>query len=303
MSLLAHKVAVRTATIADREALRAMQALSISVLGVDYYSPEQIAAFICKIGTLDDLLLHEGTYYVAETEGEIVASGGWSRRTPNYANATSRADRAKMAPHLPKARSVYVHPAFARRGLATRLMARAEGEATAAGYEAMEVSATLSGVPFYLKRGYRPINQVALCLPGNIPFAGVHMVKVPARCRQCSPETSAVAAPRLGLRRDLAPAPVEQHAERILADSCNARENDGIVAIVVRDVKDLRVSLKQHVALIDAADMDDEGVAVLMQAREELLLHAKSRGAVGRSFLDAGKRQDEAARLLVGHLG
>lgn len=177
MYLPAHTVAVRPATMADRNALRAMQALSISVLGVDFYRPEQIAAFICNVGTMDDFLLHEGTYYLAETEGEIVASGGWSRRTPNYANATSPADRARMAPRLPKIRSVYVHPAFARRGLASRLIARAEAEASAAGYEAIEVSATLSGVPFYLKRGYRPINQIAMCLPGDIPIAGVHMLK------------------------------------------------------------------------------------------------------------------------------
>jgi GNAT superfamily N-acetyltransferase len=172
-----HLLVVRPATLADRDALRAMQALSISVLGVDYYSPEQIAAFICNVGTLDDFLLHEGTFYLAETEGEIVASGGWSRRAPNYANATSPADRAKMAHELPKIRGVYVHPAFARHGLASRLVARAEHEAAAAGHDAIEVSATLSGMPFYLKLGYRMLNRLSLCLPGSIPVPGAHMHK------------------------------------------------------------------------------------------------------------------------------
>lgn len=169
-------IAIRRATVADRAALRAMQAFSISVLGGDYYSPRQIAAFICHVGTLDDFLLHEGTYYVAESAGEIVASGGWSRCRPNYANALG--EPAARRAGVPKIRGVFVHPAFARRGIASALMARAESEALAAGYREMELTATLSGVPLYLKRGYRTQKKIELILPGGIGFPGVMMHKL-----------------------------------------------------------------------------------------------------------------------------
>jgi GNAT superfamily N-acetyltransferase len=166
-------ITIRRATVADREALRAMQAFSISVLGGAWYSPEQIAAFICHVGTLDDFLLHEGTYYVAESAtGEIVASGGWSRQRPNYANVL-----AEPSTSAPKVRGVFVHPAFARRGIASTLIARAESEAVAAGCREMDLTATLSGVPLYVKRGYRTQKKVELILPGGIGFPVVMMRK------------------------------------------------------------------------------------------------------------------------------
>jgi GNAT superfamily N-acetyltransferase len=168
-------VVIRRATLADREALRAMQAFSISVLGVDFYAPQQIAAFICHVGTLDDFLLHEGTFYLAESGGAVVASGGWSRRRPNYANAMGEVERPGAV--VPKIRGVFVHPAFARRGIASALMARAEAEALAAGYREVELTATLSGVPLYRKLGYAALRPITLHLPDGVAFPGLMMRK------------------------------------------------------------------------------------------------------------------------------
>jgi GNAT superfamily N-acetyltransferase len=172
----AQKITIRPATLADRDSLRAMQTLALCVLGAGFYSPEEIEGFVHHVGTMDDFLLHERTYYVATRGGEILASGGWSRLRPNYSNATGPAGLAAGIT-VPKIRSVFVHPAFARRGLATRLMERAEGEARAAGFEAIELTATLSGVPLYLSRGYEETGRIALPLPGRFKFRAVTMHK------------------------------------------------------------------------------------------------------------------------------
>lgn len=152
-----------------------MQTLSMSVLAAGFYSPAEIGGFITHVGTMDDFLLHEGTYYVVEHNGEIVASGGWSRLRPNYANAA--AGSAQIRSNQPKVRSVYVHPAFARRRLASKLMDLAEGEAKASGFDMIELTATLSGVPLYTQRGYRSAGDVTINLPGGLVFGAVMMQK------------------------------------------------------------------------------------------------------------------------------
>src|SRR5690349_6136285 len=79
------------------------------------------------------------------------------------------------------------------------------------------------------------------------------------------PSTGLPVAPaRLLLRGDVAPALVEEHPERVLPDRGEAGEDDRIVAIVVGDVEHPRVARDQHVALVDAADMEDEGFPVLV---------------------------------------
>jgi GNAT superfamily N-acetyltransferase len=161
---------VRPAQVSDREALREMQALSLRVLGAGFYSSAQIESFLAHVGTLDDFLLMEGTYYVAEVAGSIVASGGRSLRLPNY----SRKAGADASPS-PKIRSVFVHPMWARRGLASHLMARAEAEACAAGHREIALAATLSGQPLYTKLGFEAGRDITVPLP-NVP--GMRLVSM-----------------------------------------------------------------------------------------------------------------------------
>ena len=151
---------VRPARIRDREPLREMQALSFRVLGVGFYSSAQIESFLTHLGSLDEFLLVEGTYYVAEVAGSIVASGGWSLRVPSYCRKLGA-----NSPPSPKIRSVYVHPMWARRGLAHHLVVRAEAEACAAGYSEITLAATLSGKALYTKLGFEAGEDIILALP------------------------------------------------------------------------------------------------------------------------------------------
>jgi predicted N-acetyltransferase YhbS len=170
-------VVIRRAFPHDREALRAMQALAMRVLGAGFYSGRQIEGMLAHLGTMDDFLLEDGTYHVAEAaDGAIVASGGWSRRTPGYASGFGAAGR-EPAPAMPTIRSVFVHPDWTRRGLARCLVGRAKAEARAAGHREIALMATLSGEPLYRKLGYRATDRPALKLPGGVAVTAVRMRK------------------------------------------------------------------------------------------------------------------------------
>lgn len=58
-------------------------------------------------------------------------------------------------PDTARIRKVFVHPGWARRGLATALVRAAEQAAAAAGYPHLYVRANINAVPLYQKLGYR----------------------------------------------------------------------------------------------------------------------------------------------------
>ncbi len=159
---------------ADRDELRAMQAASMRILGAPFYEPEVIESFIADVGTMDDGLLDEATYFKVVADGRIVASGGWSRRTPAY---QARAEGAAPPPATATVRSVFVHPDHARRGIARTILALVEDEIARAGFPVARLTATLSGVPFYRRLGYRSGRPVTLRLAGQLEFPALAMEK------------------------------------------------------------------------------------------------------------------------------
>ncbi len=162
---------IRRARMSDRNHLRAMQTNSMRTLAAHCYSREEIEAFIAFVGTMDDQLIDEGTYYLVEVAGRPVASGGWSRIRANYVNG------APVDLSAAKIRSVFVHHDWARHGFGRLLMERAEQEAFVAGFSRIELNALLSGVPFYRALGYQAVRPMALGLPDGITFRGLTMEK------------------------------------------------------------------------------------------------------------------------------
>lgn len=173
---------IRVATRADRDALRALQETSFRELGLAYYDEDVIESFITHVGTMDDALIDDGTFFVAVLDGLTVGCGGWSSRTPNYA-AHATEDAPVPARPAATVRSIFVHPAFARRGIARRIMARVEAEIAAAGFERASLGATLSGVPLYRRTGYRSRGPLVVRLPQELIFVGIRMEKRFAHAR------------------------------------------------------------------------------------------------------------------------
>ena len=171
---------LRRAQARDLVELREMQALSVRRLCPPVYSPRQIEAFLAH-GTMDDVLVADGTYFVAEAKGKLVGCGGWSYRTPGYARA---AGGAAPPPTVGEAtiRSVFVHPDWARMGVATAVMAAAERDARGDGAELASLAATLSGVELYGKLGYRRMACFQLMFESGVGLPVVHMRKRLAGC-------------------------------------------------------------------------------------------------------------------------
>jgi GNAT superfamily N-acetyltransferase len=151
------QTSLRRATRADIDRLWTLIDLSVRELHAPYYTPAQIERSLAEVYEVDPVLVDDGTYYVLEEDGELVACGGWSKHTTlcaghNFARpADERLDPAQDAA---KIRAFFVRPSHARRGLASLLLEHCESEARAAGFRRAELGATLSGVPFYAARGY-----------------------------------------------------------------------------------------------------------------------------------------------------
>ena len=173
---------LRTATAADLEAIRTL--IAASVRGLQHeYSEGQREAALASVFTPDTQLIADQTYFVVEAAegGALAACGGWSWRKTLYGGDHHHASRdaARLDPAIDaaKIRAFFVHPQWSRRGLGTRLLRACERAAWDAGFRRAEMGATLSGVPFYERHGYRRLAEILVDLPGGERLPVVRMEK------------------------------------------------------------------------------------------------------------------------------
>ena len=161
---------IRKATLVDVPSIEALIATSARALGVSDYTPEQIEAALLGAWGVDTEIIRDGTYFVGVEEDEMVLCGGWSRRATSFGgDAYAKRESRLLDPARESARirAFFVHPGWARRGLASRLLALCEREAQAAGFAAVELVSTLPGEPFYARHGYIPAQRRNYALPGG----------------------------------------------------------------------------------------------------------------------------------------
>jgi GNAT superfamily N-acetyltransferase len=154
-------IRLRPAASADLPALEQIANAAIDELLSQALSPQELAASRMIMG-VDTRLVDDGTYLVAEIDGAIAGCGGWSRRATLYGGDHSPGRNAALLnpAHDPaRVRAMYTHPEFARRGVGRAILAEAERQARAEGFQETELAATLSGAPLYEACGYRPIQQ------------------------------------------------------------------------------------------------------------------------------------------------
>lgn len=145
------------------------------VLGGDFYASNEIANFLTLFGTMDDAVVKEGHYFVAEDHrGVILGSGGWTRLRPGYAKATAANETTVSVPTV---RSVFVDPAATRRGIASAIMLRTEQDALEHGIDMLHLTATLSGVALYEAFGYQAEEAAELRFPDQTRFQCIRMRK------------------------------------------------------------------------------------------------------------------------------
>ena len=170
---------LRLATPADLPALHVLIEASVRELSLGFYAPEQIESALVHVFGPDTRLIADGTYYVVSAADEVVAAGGWSRRRTLYGgDPFEGADEDALldpAREPAKLRAFFVHPAWARRGLARRIFARCAAEARAAGFEGLELMATLPGEPFYRALGFEEVERTEAEIPSGARLPIVRM--------------------------------------------------------------------------------------------------------------------------------
>ncbi len=129
---------------------------------------------------VDRQLIRDGTYLIAECDGETVGCGGWSKRRSLYGGDGEReGEDALLDPQRDAARvrAFFVHPSWARRGVGRSLMAACEEAIREAGFCEVELVATLVGEPLYQAFGYDVVERYEIELSGGLGLPVVRMRK------------------------------------------------------------------------------------------------------------------------------
>jgi len=159
---------IRFAECRDIPQLEALIDVSVTALNGQDYSESQVASALQHVFGVDTQLIEDKTYYVIEDGKQIVAAGGWSKRSTLYGgNQMKNEEDNLLDPNTDSARirAFYVHPQWVRQGLGSRLMLTCEYAAREAGFGTLELVATVTGAPLYKRHGFVAIGHVIVNMP------------------------------------------------------------------------------------------------------------------------------------------
>ena len=167
---------LRLALESDVPELEALIPLSVRSLQSPYYTQAQMNAALGPVFGVDRQLIRDGTYFVAESAGVIVGCGGWSRRSSLYGGdgqdplLDPQRDAARV-------RAFFVHPAWARRGIGRAIMVACEQAIIAAGFQRVDIVATLAGEPLYATFGYAVVERYEIPMRDSLSLPVVLMTR------------------------------------------------------------------------------------------------------------------------------
>jgi len=171
---------LRHAALADIPEIERVMRESIEGISSRTYDARQVESSLKYVAHLDRELVTDGTYFVVEADGAVVACGGWSKRARLYAGSGSASGDARFldpATEPARIRAMFVTPRYERRGIGRMILGACEDEARAAGYRELELMAMLSGHAMYLASGYRDVEEVPGALEDGTPFPLFRMRK------------------------------------------------------------------------------------------------------------------------------
>ena len=145
-----------------------------------FYDDAQVAASLRYVGVPDRDLIDDGTYYVAEDNGGLIACGGWSKRDKLYSGSDEAGDSRLLDPATEPAhiRAMFVRPDWGRRGLGRSIIEASEAAAKVAGFTTMSLMATLPGEQLYAACGFRELERTEVITPDGTPLPCVAMERV-----------------------------------------------------------------------------------------------------------------------------
>ncbi len=173
---------LRLAEEDDVPAPHALIEASVRGLQASDYTQAQIDGALGTALGVDTQLICDRTFFIAETQNQAVGApmelagcGGWSKRKTLFGTDLGPGREPELldpATDAARLRAIFVHPAYARQGLGSLILARVEAEAVSAGFRRFEMGSTLTGVPLYWFRGYAEVDRV------NVPLANGEVVPV-----------------------------------------------------------------------------------------------------------------------------
>jgi GNAT superfamily N-acetyltransferase len=174
------QVELRQATLDDIPVLERLIPASVRALQAGDYTAEQMEGALGTVFGVDTQLIRDGTYFVAEVGGRIVGCGGWSRRRTLFgSDGVPGKDDAWLDPRADAARirAFFVDPAWARRGIGSRIMQACEAAAREMGFTRLELVATLTGEPLYCVHGFEAVERFEVPLRTGPGLPVVRMTK------------------------------------------------------------------------------------------------------------------------------
>ena len=155
--MIQNNILFRKAQANDVTKLVQLIAISSRALASQDYTKSQIDAAIGTVWGVDEELIQDQTYFIAESEkGELAGCGGWSKRAKLFGASEGVEASTLLNPETDSARirAFFVHPDFSRLGISREIIRLCELEAIEAGFKKMELMATLPGYRLYKACGY-----------------------------------------------------------------------------------------------------------------------------------------------------
>ena len=184
------EITIRSAVRGEETRIASFQAESLRMLACGAYTPAVIDQFIADVGTMPADLISSGRLFVLESQGEIVATGGWCWRQANGEPTSHRpapnddADDPEQVSvrrgndgTVAEITAIYVDPIYTRTGLASWLLGSLEADIARTGINTVRIAATLNGLPLCQRNGYRPYRIMSLRLSSGAAFATIGLVK------------------------------------------------------------------------------------------------------------------------------
>ncbi|MEJ2859277.1 MULTISPECIES: GNAT family N-acetyltransferase [unclassified Saccharothrix] len=169
---------LREATRADVPAIGELMRHSVLDVFPHFHDERATASAARHLTVPDTALIDDGTYYVHEVDGEVVACGGWSKRDKLYTGSGPGASDDRLldpATEPARVRAMFVRGDWTRRGLGRAILDRCAEAARAEGFTSLVLMATLPGEPLYRSFGFREVRRTRVPLPDGVVLDGVEM--------------------------------------------------------------------------------------------------------------------------------
>jgi N-acetylglutamate synthase-like GNAT family acetyltransferase len=169
---------LRAANVDDIHSLLSLIEESAQALCQQDYTPKQISACIGTIFGVDPTLISDQTYYIAECDEQIVACGGWGKRSTPFGVSTAIPPLLNPNVDSARIRCFFVKPTYTGRGLASSILKQCEQDIINEGFKRIELTATLTGVKLYQRCGFVAKEQVTYKLTEELDIQFVKMEKM-----------------------------------------------------------------------------------------------------------------------------